>query len=237
MRVSLAVPHTPWRPERAASLQRLLGYAGQSSFTKIFQDRESHPVWTEKAWQWSVSQDVDYCLFLADDTMYTGDLGRFWDWVRALNEGNPGQIMGLTSQDPRATRLMRSGYNWYTFTAWTVGWGYSLPKKDLVEFLAWRAVQPKEMWSTWGDDQLINIWCYETNRQTWHPLPTLIDHDTTLESTVDHPIETEGRREANTKARPDSLGDYLYDPKTWVPRNVIHLTVADDNVWIQERYK
>jgi hypothetical protein len=236
---SLAIPHTPWRPERVASLARLIRdlapFPDSGVPLLVHTERESHVQWTKKIWDWSAASGANYCVFLTDDTCVAP---RFWDVLAAMIDANPGQILGLTSQDPRAPRLQREGHRWYTFCAWAVGWGYVMPRNRLVEFLSWREVQSPALWQEWGDDQLINIWCSQVGLKTWHPLPTIVDHDTSLESTVGHPIEQHGRREANTKVPWRDMLEVLEMtlPDYWRKLDAPHLTCADEEVWRREGF-
>jgi hypothetical protein len=218
--LSVGIPHTPWRPERAASLERMRisPIDGEISVIRVFSDRVPHWVWSKKMWQWASEQPVSHCLFLADDTILAPNAIRI---LRAMLEAAPEVAIGLSSQHPLAMRLFRHGCRWYTCQSpWLVGWAYCLPRAFLVAFLGWRERQPLERLMEWGDDQLLNQWLAEYGVWTFHPLPTPFNHDLELESTLGHPIDSGGRREASSKCwardvRPSRGGGWANPAGGW----------------------
>jgi len=213
--LSIAVPHCPWIPERVESMAKIrqalfvqdkyewYAHVGQRiGFVayKEFRDREPHYEWNVKLWRWSVEQRASHCLFLADDTV----LGpHAISIVLAMLEAVPDQPIGLSSQHPSAPSVLRSGHHWYRCVSpWLVGWAYLLPKPLLAAFLRWHSQQSPALLrgNVSADDQLINMFLASIRCPTWHPLPTPFDHDLQIGSSLGHPIEAHGRREASTKA-------------------------------------
>ena len=97
----------------------------------------------------------------------------------------------------------------------TVGWGYGMWREDLAKFVAWRDDHSKEWIETHCDDDPINEWVSETKRLTWHPLPTIVDHDQEIAST--HPDPWLGNFSTCTW-RDSSFRSELMEPEYWDSR-------------------
>ena len=67
--IALAIPHTPWKPERVESLQRLLKqWAGMDGTFKLFTDKEPNWSWSEKLWHWGFDTGASHLLQLQQMT-------------------------------------------------------------------------------------------------------------------------------------------------------------------------
>jgi hypothetical protein len=194
--VSLAIPHASWIPERVAALKRLEDALGIPSPQwipitpvatlqryRLFTDRTTHWVWSDKAWKWSIAQDVSHCLFLTDDVLVAPG---FWLLLRAMVQAKPDVAIGLMSPLPNGPEVVRAGKHGYTIGAGLTGPGYLLPRAMLREFVEWRGKQSWDFVSYWNEDSLLNVWLTETGRRSWHPCPTIADHDIGLGSSVGH---------------------------------------------------
>lgn len=209
---ALAVPHTPWKAERAASLTRLvdaLSPAPSSMLArKVFADREPNWSWSEKLWTWGVESGATHLLQLQDDVLVGTD---FWPHLTAMVEAVPEQIIGLES-------VLAIGSPWYSGTDSLIGVGYVLPCEVATQLLAWRRSQIRaEGWRRINEDQLICLFCFATGRRVWHPVPTIIDHDTELASTYGNDAHTH-RRPARSTVRGD-----LAPPSWAVQAEVAHV--------------
>jgi hypothetical protein len=188
---SLAVPHADWIPVRAAKLRALeqalgLGVdpsAPRAEHYRIFNDRGTHWVWSDKLWKWSIAQPVTHCLALTDDTLVAP---RFWELLAAMVEAHPDEAIGLMSPLPEGSALARRGLHGYTIGAGVTGPGYLLPRELLVEFVKWRGKKSWDFVTYWNEDSLINVFLGETRRRSWHPVPSIADHDVSIESSVGH---------------------------------------------------
>jgi hypothetical protein len=190
--ISLGISHTPWRPERVASFrnrdnQLKVFVCSMEAFqkpsgtiAKLFADKAPNYVWSSDMWSWAASTEATHCLFLQDDVIVAPN---FWPALRAMLQAVPDQIIGLESVHPYSMTLARSGGRWYTTTDGLIGVGYVMPRNVLVEFLAWRGQLRKGAVEAITEDTLIDVFAMSTGRRIWHPVPTIIDHDTTLDST------------------------------------------------------
>lgn len=180
---SIAIPHTPWIPEREASLAALLksldmheGYGG----VELFEEREPNWSWSLKMWQWAAGQPETHFLQLQDDVIPAPN---FWPALTAMVTAVPDQILGLQGAHPSFRLLARDGRRWARSHAWMVGVGYVIPQAKLRELVAWREQLPEEEYTSTNEDDLIGRFCVEYGYDVWHPIPTIIDHDTSVKST------------------------------------------------------
>lgn len=185
---ALAISHTPWVPARVESLGRLveqLGPLGRTDLpgteVRVFSDRAPNWAWSEEMWRWGAETQAQHVVFLQDDVIVAPN---FFPALHAMLEAVPDQVIGLEAAHPYGKRLALEGHRWYTTGDFLVGPGYVLPRALLGEFLKWRrdALRPHAV-EYITEDTMIGLWCWCTRRRIWHPIPTIIDHDLTIEST------------------------------------------------------
>lgn len=189
--IALAIPHTPWVPERIESLSRLMtgldipqcamaGWVPPAPLSRvnIFDDRESNRVWSQKLFRWALDTGATHLLQLQDDAIVAP---RFWPILRAMIEAQPDRIIGLEATHPLIPVQHRAGRRWYR-DHWLIGVGYVFPRLLLQEYVDWCDVHISRVANT-NEDSLISEWSYETVRPIWHPIPTIIDHDVGVPST------------------------------------------------------
>lgn len=193
MTIALAIPHTPWVPERVESMARVrmsLGYASvdtckeccvisQVEHYQEFTERASNKVWPRKMWQWGIDTGADWFLTLQDDVLLPDF---FWPALKALlpHVGVNG-VLGLSAVNPMGPEIARQGHRWYRTQSGIIGWAYAMRRADLVEFCAWFDAHP-ELVTKLNEDDLLNKWVIDTKRSAYHPVPTLVDHDTSIDS-------------------------------------------------------
>lgn len=185
MTYCIAVSHTPWVPERVETYKRLCDSLQLDSWDtvppgrfKCFDEKEPNGVWSRKMWAWAAAQAVDWCVFLQDDTVvspsFHSDLehaiAKAWD------------IIGLQVAHPIAPGLFNEGYLAFTTTDAVVGVGYAVWRETLREFLDWLSAH-EDVAAGISEDTLLGAWCALTGRNIYHPIPTCVDHDTTVPST------------------------------------------------------
>lgn len=227
---SLAISHTPWVPERVESKNRLIdaldaggGYrnlrpeTGHDRFL-LMGDRAPNHVWSERMWRWAAETDATHCVFLQDDVIvYEG----FWNVLRTLVEVQPDAVIGLETVHPLAQPIAMDpdlACRWLTTSDGLVGVGYVIPRALLLEFLEWRlhCLRTGAL-EALTEDTMIGVWCLATGRRVWHPMPTIIDHDTSIASTYGNDKHT--NRRPMVRAEHGKLGGWepedLLDPKFW----------------------
>jgi hypothetical protein len=148
-------------------------------FYREFTEKESNKIWPRKMWNWMISTGADWCLSVQDDTLHAP---YFWKALRAMLTYVPeNQVLGLSSVHPMAGEMARQGRRWYRTRSWLIGWAYAMRRGDLQEFVAWSDARPKLV-AERNEDDLINMWVHDSGRSTYHPVPTIVDHDTSIES-------------------------------------------------------
>lgn len=205
---ALALPHTPWIPARAESFARLLDGLGLVEHDDdctgdlpleygicarpgvpvvhlaLFRDKEPNRVWSQKMWRWAVErgvrQGVTHLVQIQDDVQVAPN---FWDALTAMVSAVPNQIIGLEQAHPMGPEIFRKGEHWCRTRAWLIGPAYVFPVHLLAEFLQWCDANPERVASE-NEDTLVNRWAAEHAQiDIWHPVPTIIDHDTSVPST------------------------------------------------------
>lgn len=182
--IALAIPHTPWVPERVESIGRLLTALDHTSHEDVcvdvhcFSDRESNRVWSQKLFRWALDTCASHLLQLQDDAIVAP---QFWPVLHAMIEAQPGRIIGLEATHPLVPVQHRAGRRWYR-DHWLIGVGYVFPRPLLAQFVAWCRDNPERVANT-NEDSLISEWSRESKIDIWHPIPTIIDHDIGVPST------------------------------------------------------
>lgn len=189
---ALSVTHCSWIPARARSMARLrvaLGIEGASCAGAEAYHEETGKapwwVWSDNMWRWGADQGAaSHVVFLQDDAIADGELGSFWHVLSAIASARPDDVLSLHCLHPAAMTLARQGVRWASTADGLVGLGYVFPRKVLAEFLAWRPVNLRAgAMQELAEDSHINVWAVSTGRRILHPLPTVIDHDTSIAST------------------------------------------------------
>ena len=172
---------------------------GQSPVVgQVFQDaKPAEMAWSEfktilaeKQWAWSLAQGAQYThhVFLTDD-LHVHPL--FFPILDAMIEGSGARAIGLLSNHPKGPALYREGRHAYRCNSWLVGPAYVLETSFLIAALsAYRALPDDEgdkhrRW--FNDDSFLNFHnTFAGPGESWHPLPTIIEHRFDVESTVGH---------------------------------------------------
>jgi hypothetical protein len=87
-----------------------------------------------------------------------------------------------------------------------------------VDFLLWRQELRQGAVESVTEDTLLGCFCLSTGHRIWHPIPTIIDHDTSIESTYGN--EAHEHRRPSVTWKDSVLADA---GEFWRPRSVPHL--------------
>lgn len=183
--VALAIPHAPWMPGRQESFERLKnGLLPMPSWTSntVFAKPAKNCDWSHELWSWAVETGAEWLLQLQDDAIVAP---AFWETVQAMLAALPpdAEVVGLEVAHPASVELARE-HRWFTTCDMLIGVGYVVRTSALKEFLEWRSTKLKPgAIEALTEDTMLGLWCMVTGRRIWHPLPTIIDHDTSLAST------------------------------------------------------
>lgn len=226
--ISLGIPHTPWRPERVESLRRLkdeLGIPfdlveGNYDITTLrkaiggiryreFRDRAPNRVWSEELWTWLAEcEGASHCLVLQDDVEVVP--GMFWKTLERMLRALPDQVIGLAAVLPTFEAFAQEGHHWVSTSEHVIGWAYVVPQRVLRHFLTWRrtALQSGAL-DAITEDTLFGAFCLDIGCRVYHPLPTIVQHDTSLASEYGNDAH-QNRRSVVTWERYD-LGSVDYE--------------------------
>lgn len=198
--IALGIPHTPWVAARVESMSRLrerlgVGPRGIDSppmpcaSYREFTDRAKNHVWSLQMWNWAFDTGCEFFLTLQDDVeaMPVG----FWPALRAmLAVLPPREVLSLSSVHPGALEISRQSHRWYRTRSQLVGWAYGMRRADLHSLLAFREEDLGPRAAKINEDDIVNHWILETGRSAWHPVPSIVDHDTTIASSYANDAHT-----------------------------------------------
>lgn len=200
---------------------------------RYFADRAPNWAWSEAMWRWALETGAAHALFLQDDVIPAPN---FWPALTAMLAAAPDKVIGLEQAHPAGKRLALEGHRWMTTSDMLIGPGYVFPRTELAEFLKWRrdALRPGAVENI-PEDTLIGVWSLATGRRLWHPIPTIIDHDTSIESTYGNGAHA-NRRPTVTWRDGDVVGfaaEDLEDAEWWRRINVVDratVTIRDNHL-------
>lgn len=201
VRFALGLPHTPWMAERVKSFVRLTTALGLDSWDeqprseadilvayKAFTEKAKAHVWSEALMRWGIEQaeaaGATHLVQLQDDVIPAPN---FWPAAAALVAAYPDELLGLETAHPVAPTLASDDDEFVrilTTADGLIGVGWIMPIPLVRKFLEWRRTALREgAIEAITEDTLMGVWCLATGRRVYHPIPTLIDHDLSLEST------------------------------------------------------
>lgn len=217
---ALAIPHCKWIPARVESFHRLTDVVGPA---QVFDEQEPNWAWSAKLWEWGAKQDVTHVVQLQDDVIAAPN---FWAVLRAMVTVVPDQIIGLQGAHPAFRQLARlEGKRWARSLAWMVGVGWVMPVGLLRPLLNYRSTLSDHVVMATNEDDMIGQYAVSSGQWIWHPIPTIVDHDTAVESTYanDHHMY----RRATVTWREYNAAE-LERPEFWDPK---------DPAWVQSPHQ
>ena len=204
MAVIYLVAHARWAPGRIASLSRLLEQL-PSGRTEVF--TSYHPEhacqWARRIYQAAAAIDGPVCI-LNDDVRITSP-----EDIEACHLAAPDECLSLCCTNPNVPlpvdveahlRWLETGEGepWPERSFWARAYHYSgpgvvLPRGAAESLLAFTATLPWSFVSRTNEDNIANAWAWDRQRPFFYPLPSPVDHDPGIPSTLgydDHPNRT-----------------------------------------------
>ena len=242
----LALPHTPWVEARVDTFTRLcktLAIDTEDDVVTwedeaegnglrdvvISKDRAPNHEWSGRLWSLACGNAEDgnasHIIQLQDDVR---PCERFWPKLRALVGAYPQALICLENPHPGAMTAAREGKRWYVTRDGLVGVGYVLPTRMLRAFIDWRALEVKAgSLALVTEDTLLAIFAMAHEIPIVCPIPTIIEHDTSIASSYAGNDAHPYRRPAVTWEHGDILGfepAQLETAEFWAPsdENVVH---------------
>jgi len=195
MTFSLSILHKPGVAKRDRALRDMIEDLHSGDIWQRVFDEPCEGPWNvgqhaihARVWQWHLETPASHHVCMSDDLNVAP---RFWDLLGAMVYTKPRSIIGLLSNHPAGPRLAERGERWYRTNSWVVGPAYVVPHDALSRFLPWYrywiAAKTDDQKGHYGDDSSLNEWISNRGpRETWHPLPTIIEHRGDVETTWLH---------------------------------------------------
>jgi hypothetical protein len=178
MHVIVGIAHAAFVPERRDTLQRLMARVPDAHVMRS-ERREHASVWARRLWEWAAQHDDAHALLLNDDVMVPRGIV---DIVRAMVAAVPDHVIALHTTAPAARSLITSGERWLR-SYWLTGPGYVLPPGVARRLLEFASSHPT-LAAAVNEDNLVMHWAWHEQRPIWHSLPALVEHDTSVSSTL-----------------------------------------------------
>jgi hypothetical protein len=192
---SLGVIHAPHAPDREEMLDRLLHRLHPLPKRVlplcVHQELEPPRMWARRAWQWALSTSADFHVVINDDVNAPPI---FWPALSAMLEHLPPRtVLGLATVSPAQTEWHARGERWLTDGHGVVGWAYGMWREDMQLLVDEEAKLPPDHRSPghdeckpdcphWHEDSWMTETLSKHGRSVWHPIPSIVQHDTTLAS-------------------------------------------------------
>lgn len=193
--VSLGIIHAAHAPERAAMLERLAvdltPLPRWLAAQRVHGERESPRDWARRAWRWAVSTDATFHVIINDDVRLAP---MFWPALAAMLAAMPDDaVLGLGTVSPGQRDACKRGERWLRDGHGVVGWAYGMFTWQLELLLEREAALPaahrspghdecKPGCEYWHEDSWMNATLAELQLAVWHPIPSIVDHDTSIPS-------------------------------------------------------
>jgi len=137
-----------------------------------------------------------HVVFLDDDVIVCD---RFAERCEKIIAARPAEVIALHTSLPSARAAFDVGEHWLTSLDGVLGPANIWPVRVLEAFLAWRsssALKPGtvEASGRFGSDALAGMFCAEMDRRVFHPIPTIVMHDLSLETSFAGNEATPGRQ-------------------------------------------
>ncbi len=136
-----------------------------------------------------IAAEASHVVWLPDDAIVCKDFGRI---LLACIEARPGDVFDCFVNHEQAEEVETL---WYTTLDGYTGVGGVMPRRLLLEHLAWRDAQPK-LWD-YPNDAGVNLWAMATRRPIYKTSYSLVTHNHKLPSLCgngDQAREAKGKR-------------------------------------------
>ncbi len=215
--VCLSIIHAAHLPERRASMARLRAalfpLPPWVTNNREHNEREPSRQWGPRSWGWALETGAEFSLSVNDDVL-PPPRDVFWGALEAMLHVLPRHaVLGLGTVDPLLSVAHGKGERWLRLDhASTVGWGVGLWREELeLLYREERALPPGHRSPhshdecppdcyLWHEDSWSNLVFDQASprRYVWHPVPAILDHDTSIPSTFQGHDNHKARRPSVT---------------------------------------
>ena len=178
----VAIIHADHIEDRRASYARLLAALGPiPEWVRVHPVTGKMPPREWAALAFEACLGGTHGLVLQDDMMPCPD---FWNVLRRTLEARPFDMLGLYCSHAGAAKAYEDGLSWVTTCDGLIGGAYAAPASMFAELLArWRE---RTRWQG-HEDTFIQTYLQSIGRYVYHPLPSIVDHDLSVEPTAGNP--------------------------------------------------
>ena len=182
--ISMVVTLMPTRPDRVACVERMLGKMNLSELVsyKVIHAEGKHPWHTGKrAWEWLATQNSTHSLVIQDDVKICED---YLETLKKVIAYRPDDLIGgMMFKRKNLTPKLMGGVQWVKADT-PCGQAIVIPTNQIQTFLDWIEAHCPQ-WT--HSDSVFGMWLgwgCTPKRFAWTPTPTLVDHDSSFESTM-----------------------------------------------------
>lgn len=178
----VAIVHADHLEDRRASYARLRAALGETpTWARVTPITGKMPPREWAALAFEACLGGTHGLVLQDDMMPCPD---FWGVLRRTLEARPFDCLGLYCSHKGASQAYQDGLSWVTTCDGLIGGAYAAPASMFGELLSrWR---DRFRWQG-HEDTFIQTYLQSIGRFVYHPLPSLVDHDLSVEPTAGNP--------------------------------------------------
>lgn len=190
-------------PSRASLHQSLTERLAPLPVTLSLHSSQPPNPWAgyEQAMRLAVASESDHLIVLQDDALPCRNFPRA---VMALIEERPDSVLSLWVGGLRCKttvdymKAMTQGERWVPIVFRDIHHCVALvwPRELAESFLEWAATSrlPGENRPQQSDDAIVGAWARRTHRTFWASVPSLVEHNDDVESTIGRPRGGRGRR-------------------------------------------
>lgn len=214
-RVAFYVAHAAWDARRRSPFNRLIDQLGSVPCEAVPSLKPEHAsVWAKRLWRCATDDErgATHFVFLNDDVQIPRN---FLGACLAITDAVPDEVVSLHTTSPVASWALAPWVRSY----WLTGPGYIVPRARLLDLLAF-AEAWAEPFTRMNEDNLIMQWAWSEQRPIWHTIPALVDHDTSVPSTLGYDHHPLRRTHIPWHAAPADILERLEDPAWWRPREL-----------------
>jgi hypothetical protein len=222
--ICLGIIHAAHEPARHKLLERL-----SDQLTPLPREVIAHRVhgergtpreWARISWRWAFETGAEFSVILNDDVVLAPC---FWPALLAMLETFPARtVLGLGTVSPGQKDARNRGDRWLRDGHGVVGWAVGMWRAELGLLVEAESTLPPDHRSGghdeckpgctyWHEDSWTNDLLESLEIPVWHPVPSIVDHDTSLPSLY-------GNDHHKCRTAPVTWRDYdLTSPEYWKP--------------------
>lgn len=158
---------------------------------RVHHEREPPREWARRSWRWARATGADFSVILNDDVLVAP---QFWPALAAMLQVLPRHtVLGLATVHPSQREAAEKGQRWLRNGHGVVGWAIGMWREEIEMLVEEEAKLPPDHRSPghdeckpgcvgWHEDSWTNELLESRGIPVWHPVPSIVDHDTSRPS-------------------------------------------------------